>query len=140
VTIINPHITVQLVGAVPTRETVYPSSSPKSAIFMNSDAMELLAGALNALGEDVPDQRPIPRVPREMSAFVGTHLPAEMGMLCCQFTSFASIPNVLCVFFTNAERTRATAVIRTSSSGGTLLLEKTGGKWRVVGGGQTYVN
>jgi tetratricopeptide (TPR) repeat protein len=140
VVVLNPHITVQLFEAVPTRETVYPASAPTSAIFMSSDAMDLLVGALNALGEDVPEQRPLLRVPREMSAFVRTHLPAEMGMKCCQFTSFASIPNVQCVIFTNAERTRATAVIRTSSSGGTLLLEKTGGKWRVVGGGQTYVN
>ena len=140
VAVFNPHITVQLFEGVPARETVYPASSPKSAIFMSSDAMELLVTALNALAEDVPEQRPLPRVPREMSDFVSAHLPAEMGMLCCQFSWFASVPNVQAVTFTNAERTRATASIRTFSSGGALLLEKTGGNWRVVGGGRTYVN
>jgi TolA-binding protein len=140
VIVFNPHITVQLFEAVPTRETVYPASPPRSAIFMSSDAMALLVGALNTLGERLPEGPSIPRVPREMSNFVSAHLPAEMGMLCCQFTSFASVPNVQGVTFTNAERTRATAGIRTYSSGGVVLFEKTGDVWRVVGGGQTYVN
>jgi tetratricopeptide (TPR) repeat protein len=140
VIVFNPHITVQLFEAVPTRETVYPASAPKSALFMSSDAMELLVGALNRLGESLPERPSSPRVPREMGDFVSDHLPAEMGMLCCQFTSFASVPNVQGVTFTNAERTRATAAIRTYSSGGVLLFEKTGNNWRVVGGGQTYVN
>jgi outer membrane protein assembly factor BamD (BamD/ComL family) len=134
VTIFNPHITVQLFGAVPTRETVYPTSAPKSAIFMSSEAMQLLVNALNALAEERP------RVPREMIDFVSAHLPADTALLGGAFTSFGSIPNVQAVTFTNAERTRATATIRTFSSGGALLLEKTGGTWRVVGVGGTYVN
>jgi tetratricopeptide (TPR) repeat protein len=139
VTVFNPHITVQLFEAVPQRETVYPTSSPKSAIFMHSEAMELLVKALNALSENDPGRGPLARVPQAMANFVGTHLPLEMGML-GGFTSFASIPNVQAVTFTNAERTRATATIRTFSSGGALFLEKTGNNWRVVGVGSTYVN
>jgi hypothetical protein len=47
---------------------------------------------------------------------------------------------VFAVVFTNAERTRANVGMRWSSSGGTLVMEKTAAGWRVVSVGDTYVN
>jgi hypothetical protein len=91
------------------------------------DAMNVLAGA----------QRPNP--PQDQREFLSTHLPLELGML-GGVTSFASVPNVQAVHFTNEERTRAEVGIRTVSSGGTLLMEKQQGTWRVTGVGGTYVN
>jgi len=55
-------------------------------------------------------------------------------------TSVATLPSVLSVSFTNAERTQAAATIRTYFSGGELFLEKAGGTWRVASVGATYVN
>lgn len=138
--VVNPHITVQLANATAERETVYPVST-LSPLFMTTEAMTLLVNSLNALAEENPERRSVARVPVEMRNFLGTHLPLEMGMLVSTgITSFASIPNVCAVVFTDAERTRANVEIRTSSSGGTLVMEKTAAGWRVVSVGDTYVN
>ena len=135
--VVNPHITVQLANATAARETVYPVST-LSPLFMTTEAMTLLVNSLNALGEENPERRSVARVPVEMRNFLGTHLPLEMGMLASTgITSFASIPNVCSVVFTNAERTRANVEIRTSSSGGTLVMEKTAAAWRVVSVGDS---
>jgi TolA-binding protein len=138
--VVNPHIAVQLPNATAARETVYPVST-LSPLFMTTEAMTLLVDSLNALAEENPERRSVARVPVEMRNFLGTHLPLEMGMLWSTgITSFASIPNVCAVVFTNAERTRANVEIRTSSSGGTLVMERTAAGWRVVSVGDTYVN
>jgi tetratricopeptide (TPR) repeat protein len=137
--VINPHITVQLNNAIATRETVYPASS-RLPLFMTTEAMTLLVDSLNALAGEVRERRQFPNVPPEMRNFLGTHLPLEMGMLCCVVTSFNSVPNVQAVAFTNDERTRANVTIRMLWSGGSLVLEKTGGSWRVVGISDRYVN
>ena len=137
--VINPHITVQLANAVARRETVYPVSI-RSPLFMTTEAMTLLVDSLNALAGGDPERRQRPNVPSEMSNFLGTHLPLEMGMLCCVVTSFNSVPNVQGVVFMNEERTRANVTIRTFASGGLLVLEKTGGNWRVAGVSDRYVN
>ena len=138
--VVNPHITVQLLDAPAARETVYPVSA-LSPVFMPTEAMTLLVNSLNEVGVENAERGSVARVPVEMRNFLGTHLPLEMGMLqSTGVTSFASIPNVLSVVFTNAERTRAIVGIRTSSSGGTLVMEKADGGWRVVSVGDTYVN
>jgi hypothetical protein len=138
--VVNPHIVVQLPNAPAARETVYPAST-LSPLFMTTEAMTLLANSLNALAEENPEGRSVARVPVEMRNFLGTHLPLEMGMLqSTGITSFASIPNVCAVVFTNAERTRANVEIRTSWSGGTLVMDKTSAGWRVVSVSDTYVN
>jgi hypothetical protein len=57
-----------------------------------------------------------------------------------QLFTFATVPNVLAVRFTDEARTKAEVSIRAFSSGGTLLMEKQQGQWRVVGVGTAYVN
>ena len=138
--IINPDIVVALAGAVPKREVVYPASTPENALFMRSDQMSLLVDSLNTL-VDVREPRagrPAP-FPRELLDFITTYLPADQSML-GRLSTFASIPNVLSVTFTDEARTRADVVIRTWSSGGTLKMEKQQGAWRVTAVVGGYVN
>jgi TolA-binding protein len=135
--VVNPDVFVQLVNEAPARQTVYPASDDATVLFMTSGAMATLVEAMNSLAENRAG--PLPRVPPEMLNFLTAHLPAEPGMI-GGLTSFASVPNVQLVTFTNAARTAATVGIRTWFSGGTLRLEKSDGAWHVVGVGGTYVN
>jgi hypothetical protein len=53
--------------------------------------------------------------------------------------TFATIPNVSTVSFLDQARTRASVGIRTWSSGGSVLMEKTAEGWRVTGVTSAYV-
>jgi hypothetical protein len=119
---------------------VYPGSAPENALFMRSEQMSLLAESLNALAGDGSPRmgRPV-AFPRELLDFITAYLPADQAMT-GRLSTFASIPNVLSVTFTDEARTRAEVLIRTWSSGGTLRMEKQQGAWRVTGVAGAYVN
>jgi hypothetical protein len=136
--VINPHITIALAGGVATRETVYAQTTRSNVPFMPSEQMELLLESLNSLSGE--RQASLPEsFPRDLWAFLTAYLPADLSMTGQLFT-FATVPNVLAVGFTDEVRTKAEVRIRTWSSGGTLLVEKQQGQWRVVGVGTAYVN
>ena len=138
--VINPHITVALAGAVPKRETVYPTSTPDNTLFMPSEQMSLLVESLNALADDRRRAEGRPVVfPRELMDFITAYLPAEQEMIGA-LSTFASVPNVLSVTFIDEARTRAEVGIRTWSSGGTLRVEKQEGAWHVTSVAGAYVN
>jgi len=137
VRILNPHVMVGIGGSVPTRETVYPLFPAGDLLFMTSEQMEMLIDAVEALGEQRPGGPP--RMPRDMVSFLAAHVPVHGGML-GGIWSFASRPEVVSVTFTDEDRTMAEVGIRAYFSGGTLLMEKREGSWRVTGVGLTYVN
>ena len=134
---IEGHLATRLTA--PVRRWIYPTSVAGDVLFMMTDAMDMLVDEPTALAENVPEQRLGTRVPREMIDFLSAHLPAEPGMV-GGLASFASVANVQSVTFTNAELTQARAAVRTFSNGGSLMLEKQAGAWRVVGVAGTYVN
>jgi tetratricopeptide (TPR) repeat protein len=137
--IVRPDVSVKLASGETTIRTVYQRfADMPNAVFLNSEEIEVLSRLLYAAGGTrTREPRQVMETPHQPAgaavdilAFWNRFFPARGGHW--GGWVLETYPIITRIEFLDAARTKANALVTVGYSGGTLVLEKTDGVWKVI--------